>query len=103
MNHIAKVVLDVALDREFDYLVPDTLAAQVSLGSNVFVPFGRSKRLGYVVGFATSSQRTDLKPLLAVAGRVPLLTEDILKLARWMGDYYCAPVEHVVRTVLPRA
>ncbi len=26
----------------------------------------------------------------------------LLKLARWMGDYYCAPVEHAVRAVLPR-
>lgn len=100
---IAKVVVDIALDREFDYLLPDSLREKVFLGSTVVVPFGRSERFGYVVGFADSSERSDLKSVVAVSGKVPLLTADILKLARWMGEYYCAPVEHAVRTVLPGA
>ena len=71
---------------------------QVLLGSTVVVPFGRSKRSGYVIGLAERSERCDLKEVISVVGKVPLLTGEILKLARWMGDYYCAPVEHAVPT-----
>lgn len=103
MDHIAKVVVDIALDREFDYILPDALRGEVCLGSRVVVPFGKSKRSGYVVGFAERSERSDLKAVIGVAGKVPLLTEEIIRLARWIGEYYCAPVENAVRTVLPRA
>ena len=36
-----KVVFDVPLDRDFDYLVPDELAAKVAPGVRVTAPFGR--------------------------------------------------------------
>lgn len=96
-------MLDLALDREFDYLLPESLRDQVFLGSKVMVPFGKSTRIGYVVGLADKSARTDLKAIVSVASKVPLLSGEILKLARWMGEYYCAPVEHAIRTVLPSA
>ncbi|MEI6515587.1 MAG: hypothetical protein WCO77_06385 [bacterium] len=44
---IAKVVVDVAVDKEFDYLIPDTLARQVKLGSRVNVSFGSRKTQRY--------------------------------------------------------
>src|SRR5947209_7045744 len=52
---IAKVVVDLALDREFDYRIPPHLAAAVHIGSRVTVPFGRRNAQGYVVGIADSS------------------------------------------------
>ncbi|MEI6970432.1 MAG: primosomal protein N' [bacterium] len=102
-TQIAKVVVDIALDREFDYRVPEPLRGQVLIGSAVLVPFGRSRRSGYVVGFAEGSERADVKDIMEVTGTVPLLSADIVKLARWIGDYYCAPVEHAIRAVLPGA
>jgi primosomal protein N' (replication factor Y) len=48
---IVRVVVDVALDREFDYLVPESLQADITVGRRVVVPFGRRVIEGYVVGF----------------------------------------------------
>jgi len=101
MAGIARVVVDIALDREFDYLVPDQLCAAVRIGSRVLVPFRRSEITGYVVGLADRSERTDLKSVLSVCGDKPYIDDQMLKLARWMGDYYCAPVEQALRAVLP--
>ena len=103
MSGIARVVVDLSLDREFDYRVPPELEADVHLGSRVVVPFGRSKRTGYVVGLADASAVPGLKAIDAVHGKTPLVTESILELARWIADYYCAPVETAIRTVLPAA
>ena len=101
MPQIAKVVANVALDREFDYLVPEEVRAAVAVGSRVEVPFGRRRTTGYVVGFADTSDRQDLKSILSVSEAEPLLDNAVLNLARWMAEYYCAPIENVLKTVLP--
>lgn len=100
---IAKVVVDVAVDREFDYVIPEALGGQVKLGSRVRVSFGARETQGYVVGFANESGRQGLKAIESVVGDKPFIDETLLKLARWMGDYYCAPVELAVQAVLPGA
>ena len=43
---IARVSLEIALRKEFDYLIPAGLAGQVDVGSRVQVPFGPRKILG---------------------------------------------------------
>lgn len=103
MSRIARVVVDLSLDREFDYLVPAELDAELRIGSRVEVPFGRREAHGYIVGFAESSSFPGLKPIRGVIGKKPLVEENILNLARWIADYYVAPVEQAVRTVLPSA
>jgi len=102
LKNIAKVVVEIALDREFDYQVPEALSATVRLGSRVHVPFGHSTARGYVVGFADHSDHT-LKFIAALISPKPLINETMLKLARWIADYYAATIEQAVRTVLPCA
>ncbi len=46
---IARVALDTALDRLFDYAVPPELAPRVRVGVRVRVPFGARASSGYVV------------------------------------------------------
>ena len=103
MSAIAKVIVDISLDREFDYIIPDELAGSVHLGSRVVVPFGRSERTGYVARLVEQSERTDLKAVRSVVGEKPFIGESVLELARWMSEYYCTPVEKAIRAVLPGA
>ena len=100
-SSIAKVVVDLALDREFDYRIPPALAGTVQLGSRVAVPFGKRTAKGYVVGLADSSTYPHLKEIGEVIGKKPLLGDKILELTRWMGKYYCCPVELAVKCALP--
>jgi len=103
MDSIAKVVVDVARDKEFDYEIPRELRASVRAGSRVLVPFGRTEREGYVVGLKGQSEARHLRTIISMIGDKPLVSEALLDLARWMGHYYCAPVEQAIRTVLPAA
>ena len=100
---IARVTLEIALRKEFDYLIPPELVAQVDVGSRVQVPFGARKVLGCVTGLAEESAYTQLKPILKVIGAQTLVTPKILKLARWIGDYYCCAPETALKSVLPEA
>jgi primosomal protein N' (replication factor Y) len=104
MASIAKVVVEISLDREFDYRIPVHLQPVIQVGSQVNVPFQSRELRGFVVGLADHSAFADkLKDIDGVVGEKPLIPDPIMKLAYWISDYYCAPIEHAVRTVLPSA
>lgn len=88
---IARVTLELALRKEFDYAIPPEMAGQVDVGSRVQVPFGARKVLGCVTALAEESAHARLRPILKVIGAQTLITPKILKLARWMAEYYCCP------------
>ena len=53
----ANIIVDIThekLDKIFQYRVPSRLAGELSVGMEVFVPFGKWNRQtkGYVVGFS---------------------------------------------------
>jgi primosomal protein N' (replication factor Y) len=100
---IARVTLEMALRKEFDYSIPPELAGQIDVGSRVQVPFGSRKVLGCVTGLAEESAYASLKPILKVIGAQTLITPKILQLARWIGEYYCCAPETALKSVLPEA
>ena len=100
---IARVSLEIALRKEFDYAIPPELAGRVDVGSRVQVPFGARKVLGVVTAIAEESAHTKLKPMIKVIGTQTLVTPKVLKLARWIADYYCCAPEIALKSVLPEA
>src|SRR4051812_3809879 len=100
---IARVTLELALRKEFDYLIPPEFAEQVEVGSRVQVPFGPRKVLGVVTALAEQSAHTKLKPIYKLIGAQSLVTPKVLKLARWLGEYYCCAPEIALKSVLPEA
>lgn len=94
-------MVDLALDREFDYRIPSSLAGAVQIGSRVAVPFNNTKAQGFVVGLADTSPYPRLKDIAEVIGEKGLLGDKILELTRWMAKYYCCPVELCIKSVLP--
>jgi primosomal protein N' (replication factor Y) len=100
---IARVSLEIALRKEFDYSIPAELVGQVEVGTRVQVPFGARKIFGTVTAFAEESAHTKLKPILKVIGAQTLVTPKVLKLARWIGEYYCCAPETALKSVLPEA
>jgi primosomal protein N' (replication factor Y) len=100
---IARVSLEIALRKEFDYSIPPELAGQIDIGSRVQVPFGPRKILGVVTAVAEESGHANLKPIIKIIGAQTLVTPKVLKLARWLGEYYCCAPEIALKSVLPEA
>src|SRR6202171_2837848 len=97
-----RVIIDRAIHRELDYLVPETLAERVSVGSRVRVPFRDKSALATVVAVLDRSEAAGIRPIEAIVGEAPVLSKDLLELARWMSAYYCCPIETVMRSLLPQ-
>ena len=93
---VARIITDIALDREFDYLVPPEWQGRVQIGSVVRVPFGPRHVRGFVTGLTDHSTFPKLKAIESVTGDLPLFDDQMLRLARWVADYYAAPFESAI-------
>src|SRR5271170_949304 len=103
MSRIARVVPEVSLDRAFDYEIPESLDAQVTLGAKVRIPFRSREIVGYVIEFPTESPVHKLKPILEVLSARAFLPPILIELAQWMAQYYCAQLTVALMSVLPKA
>jgi primosomal protein N' (replication factor Y) len=99
----AEVVFDRPLDHPFSYAVRDALRGKIAVGSRVRVPFGRGDKsvVGYCVGLSETAPPRTVKEVREVLDEVPLLTENLLRLTRWMADYYLCGWGQVLNAVVP--
>jgi len=100
----AEIILSQAtpqLDRIYHYLIPKDL--KIEIGQQVLIPFGRTKTIGYVVGFAEKADvpAARLKEIISKVAETPLFRPEALKLARWMADYYNCFFISSLRSVMP--
>ena len=100
---VARVTLDVAVRREFDYLVPEELERSVHEGTRVKVPFGAREVMGVVTAVIDESPHDNLREIIKTVGGQALVTPPILRLVRWIADYYCCAPEIAMKAVLPDA
>tara|TARA_B100001123_G_scaffold206132_1_gene233650 strand:- start:3557 stop:5764 length:2208 start_codon:yes stop_codon:yes gene_type:complete len=100
---VARVTLEIALRKEFDYLIPSELEGCVEVGTRVKVPFGRREVLGCVTSLAEHSDHDSLKSITKIIGTQSLVTPRVLELARWIAEYYCCAPETALKSVLPDA
>jgi len=96
-----EVALPLPLHTTFTYAVPKG-ATPPTVGSRVRVPFRRRERIGWVVGVGEdSASGRKLRPILEVLDTEPTATPEVLQLARWMAEYYVAPLGIVLSTIHP--
>ncbi|MGB9266478.1 MAG: primosomal protein N', partial [Terriglobales bacterium] len=102
------VALAVPLDMTFTYAIPPGMEPVV--GGRVLVPFRQQRLSGIVVELhdrtpQVSSQgnasQIKIKKVIEALDLAPVLDEHLLKLGKWIADYYLAPVGEVFRTMLP--
>src|SRR5699024_9904203 len=56
------------------------------MGMRVIVPFGPRKVMGYVVDRVSESSFKGLKEIMDVLDLLPVLTDELLELGRWLAD-----------------
>ena len=96
----ARVLLDDALDKPLDYLIPENLP--VEAGMRVTVPVRKSPRKGTVIAITDTSPFADsAQPVHAIASERPALTKESFTLAEWVSSYYVTPMRRVLRLFLP--
>ena len=88
------------------YLVDEKLAPLIKLGSLVKIPLGHRKTLGIVSSLTPESTPPSvekLKFVLSLIREDPVLSPDLLSLARWMSGYYASSIESILEGMIPAA
>ena len=101
---VASIVFNEAPHGPFDYRVPDSLRESLRPGMRVRVPLGRRRKLitGWCIetGLGGASARP-LRDVGELLDDEPLCDASLIKLVRWMSDYYLVPVGQVFETLVP--
>ena len=122
---LAKVAIDLALDRLFTYEVPEALQKKLAVGQLLSVPFGHREARGFAVEVGSgeaesfplqnkerpSSPRSGkdsaspflLKPVTAIVDETPFFSPAILELVKKIAAYTASPIESVLKAALPAA
>ena len=98
----AEVVVGLPIDVVFSYAIPTRLKSQVSKGKRVFVPFGRRKVIGYIVGFSDHvKEGLKIKEIINVLDPEVVISNEMLKFTKWIADYYLSSWGEVIKAALP--
>ena len=104
MKKIIKVAISgLSIDMLFDYKIPETFEAQILEGSRVLVPFGTKTYTGIVIeNFDELETDIDkIKEIISVADDKPVLTRNLIELAKWISSYYLTSLNRVLSFMIP--
>ena len=98
---IASITLFSGIDRELSYIAPGS----VEVGSMVRVPLRGGSAAGVVTKLTDAkdfdSSGFKLKKIYSKVQDEPVLTPDLVQLARWIRDYYGCGIQTVLETMIP--
>ena len=102
MADYAEVILPLAVQGTFTYLVPEEMQCDISRGSRVYVPFGpRKLYTGIVADLHTNTPKFKVKPIASLLDGTSILRHPQLKFWQWIADYYLCTIGEVYRAAVP--
>lgn len=101
---IIRIAIPIPLNCLFDYLAPDKFSIDsFKPGIRVLVPFGKAKKVGFVIETVESSdiKINRLKEIIEVLDEKPLLNDKDIQLLHWASSYYHYPLGDVFNAAFP--
>jgi len=101
MPKFAQIAIALPIDRLFHYGIPGNLSNDIAVGKRVFVPFTNRRVVGYVVGLSDEADIKEVKDVESVIDKEPILSDEILKLTKWIKDTYFCSWGEAIAAVIP--
>src|ERR1700746_3092790 len=101
MPEFCNVAVPMPLDAVFTYRLPETI--QTAVGGRVLVPFRQQRVIGIVTELHDQPPKVKAKSVIEALDDfdAPALTPELLRLGKWISEYYLAPLGEVFRSMLP--
>lgn len=95
--------VNCTFDKAYDYSIPQQLEGKALVGCRVAVPFGKGSkmRVGIITRLTDSTESKRIKSISAVLDEAPLLSNEMLSLARWMSEQTFCTYYEAVKAMLP--
>ncbi len=91
------------LDRLFTYHVSDKHAKKIKIGMRVFVPFGKQKLEGFVIGLSNNKPEYNTKDIIEIIDMEPVINEEMLELGTYISKKTMSSLISAYQTMLPNA
>ena len=103
MDQFVEVILPLPLTKTFTYRVPPVMAGSVAVGHRVIVPFGKRKFYTAIVVSTTATPpvNCEVKDIVFVPDKHPIVRHPQLKLWEWTASYYMCAVGDVYKAAIP--
>jgi primosomal protein N' (replication factor Y) len=104
-KQLADIILPLAVKGNFTYSVPEELEEKIRPGCRVIVQFGSRKLYSGIVCSLKQDEDNEgkYKTISDLLDTEPLVTEEQLRLWRWISDYYMCSMGEVMKAALPSA
>ncbi len=104
-NWYVDLVFDRPMDHAYTYSIPPAWVGQVTEGQRIEAPFGRGNRLEVGIAVRVHQQPPSVAPkqIHALLDVEPLVPESLLRLSRWLADYYLCSWGQALFAVIPAA
>jgi primosomal protein N' (replication factor Y) len=97
----ADVAVPIPIDTPLTYLIPSELQESIGVGTQVVVPVRNKVVTGVVCDVAPhEGDVAGLKSIREIAS-APRFASELMKLARWISEYYIAPIGEVLGAMSP--
>ncbi len=96
-----EAALPVPVDRLFTYELPLPLRYRAQAGCRVLVPFGGRKLTAVLLRVHDDLPAHEAREVLTLLDEEPVLDGELLRLGKWIAEYYCAPIGEVLKGMLP--
>ena len=104
MKEIVEVAVGLPVFKTFHYRIPEKMRESLQVGMRVLVPFKGRKVTGFTIDLSDQPPKGVEEKLREVEGlldEAPLIDSPMLRLYRWISDYYLYPLGEVIKTGLP--
>lgn len=95
------VILPLALKELLSYRVPRELEGEVRAGVRVAVELGKRKVYSAIVYAVHSGEREGLRPIAGVLDKMPVVTDNQVRLWEWVASYYMCSLGEVMKNFFP--
>lgn len=103
---IAEVVVDIknkAVNKVFDYTVPEELAHLIQPGVRVLVPFGPRTIMGFVISLKEQTELQNLRPIKELIDVVPVLNDELRELGMSLSEETGSTMIQCFEAMIPNA
>ena len=104
----ADIIINIsheAIDRTFQYNIPDELMGQIYIGMSVSIPFGAGNHLrhGYVTGLSDTPKidESRIKEIASVSEKGIAIESSLIELAAFIKEHYGSTMINALKTVMP--
>ncbi|MFQ5863901.1 MAG: primosomal protein N' [bacterium] len=100
-KEFAEIVFPLPVNQTFTYRIPSDLRSVAKIGCCAVAPFGARRLSGFIIEFKSESNLEELKDIDDILDLQPLISGEIIQLAKWISEYYLCSFGEALKSTVP--